>query len=525
MSLFFRSLSLLCIVAFSTLQPLVASAAETSVTRGTFIMKVIDAFDISPVHKGTLPYKRVPAIQRPYIQAAYDRGALAVFTGTDLQAGRAITRGEAAQVLAALGKIVPAGKELSYQDVPAGSVLAKAVTATVEQQWFKPLRPKLFGADRTMTPADIRLVLARVVRSRTEAPAGRVKLKTTPVIQSEQTKVLNSVWELLQKDFLYEQRLDPKKANYSAAETMVKTLNDPYTVFFPPAESKQFQDQIAGEVTGIGVQVEVSELGLLIVAPLPNSPAEKAGIKARDIVIGVDGVSLKGMAHQDAINKVRGPKGSTAKVKVLREGVELEFTLTRDTVKVPEVAISWQGNVAVVKIAQFGEVTENEIRADFTKIKERSPTGIIIDLRNNPGGLLTTADELMSVFLPAESIVSNIHTRTGEYTEATREDQIIDDAVPMAVLINKGSASASEIVAGAFQDYKRATVIGEKSFGKGTVQQIVQFKDGSSLKMTIAEWKTPSERKIDGVGVQPDIAVDSTTDPDAPLKRALDLLR
>lgn len=522
MPVFLRSLLLTVALLCAPL----AAHAEEAVTRGTFIMHAVDAFDISPKHVGTLPYRRVPTIQKPYIQAAFDKGALAVF-GKDFQAGRAITRGEAAEVLKGLSGMTPAGKEpLSFTDVKKGSTLAAAVQLSVEQQWLKPLRRALFGADRPLTLSEEKLLIKRVERS-LQAPSQviTIPVRRTDPVRTEQSKTLDAVWQLLQKDFLYSDRLDSRRAGEQAAEAMVKSLKDPYTVYMPPAETKQFQDQIHGELSGIGVQVEFHEEGLLVVAPLPSSPAEKAGIQGGDIISAVDGTSLKGLGYQEAVTKVRGPKGSIAKIAVIRGGRTLEFSVTRDTVKVPELSLSMQGTVAVLKVSQFGDTTEREIRGMLQKAADATPTGVIIDLRNNPGGLLHAADVLMGAFVPEGTVIANIHTRTGLYTEESTGTPIFPESTKVIVLVNKGSASASEIVAGAFQDLKRGTVVGENTFGKGTVQQIVEFRDGSSLKMTIAEWKTPADRKIDGIGVAPDVAVDSASEPDAALKKALELLR
>lgn len=512
---------------FSALLPTITQAAEIAAqTRGAFIVDVVNAFNISTQHTGTLPYKRVPSIQRPYIQAAYDKGGLAIF-GDDLQPGRAITRGEAAQVIAALSGQVPAATEKRMTDVPKGSALATAVTVVVEKEWMKPHRRNRFGANEPLSASESRLIMKRIERWMQEPAkkdALRARPKATDPVEVERHKILDSVWDLLQKQYLYEDRIDGKKANYSAAEALVKTLNDPYTVFLPPAESRQFQQQLSGEIIGIGVEVEAHPDGLLIVAPLAGSPAEKGGIKARDVITAVDGVSLQGVPYPEAVMKVRGTKGTSAIIRIRRDGADLDFKITRDTVKVPEITLTMKGSAAIIKVSQFGEITEREIRGIFTKAKEKNPTGIIIDLRNNPGGLLHAADVLMSGFVPHETLIANIHTRDGVYKEQSDGTPIFAADMPVMVLVNKGSASASEIVAGAFQDLKRATIIGETTFGKGTVQQIAEFNDGSSLKMTIAEWKTPKDRKIDGVGVTPDIVVDSAADPEAALNRAIDLL-
>ncbi len=500
--------------------------AESFATRGAFIQAAVSALAITPTEKGTLPYKRIPAQQRGAVQAAYNKGALNAFGSGELLPGRAITKGEAIQVLVKLSGLTPSGAMQKFTDVPSGSALASAATVAMEQGWIKPVRKTVFGADRPLSEMDVKVLLRKAQQTLGTSPQPIIRVKVKPsTVEGTQDKVQSAIRDLLQKQYLYKERIDPAKATGTGADALVKTLNDPYTVYMPPAENKQFQEQIAGEITGIGVQIEYRDTGLLIVAPLPNSPAEKAGLKGGDLITAVNDVILKGLSYQDAVMKVRGPRGTTATLTILRDGQEMTVPVTRDTVKVPEVELSMKGSIAVVKIGQFGDTTDMSIRATFSQVQESKPRALIIDLRNNPGGLLHAADVLMSAFIPKGSVVANIHSRDGIYTETTDTDPIFSEDLPVMLLVNKGSASASEIVAGAFQDYKRATLIGETTFGKGTVQQLVEFKDGSSLKMTIAEWKTPKDRKIDGIGVIPDIAVDSTSAPDAAMAKALELLR
>ncbi len=524
----FRSfaVSAVCVL---TLAPVSAFAAqEEGITRGAFLQGAVSAFDIMST-EGKLPYKRVPAGIRPAVQAAYDEGAMGAFKEKEVQFGRTITRGEAAYVIAALSLTpAPSDNIKTFTDVKEGSDMSKAVNIVLQKNWMRALRPKLFGVNQPLTTSEATLLFKRIRQSRgidSSTPTVKIRLNPKTSTGTVQNQVLDAVWNLMNREYLYKDRLKDSKENFPATDALVKSVKDPYTVYMPPSEAKQFHDQIQGEVTGIGVQVEANEAGLLIMAPLPGSPAEGAGLKAGDIITQVNDDSLKGVSYQDAVMKVRGPKGSTVKLRVLRNGNEMLFTVTRDTVKVPEISLTMTDrNVAILKVSQFGDATDKQIRAKLQEAKDKSPKGVIIDLRNNPGGLLHAADEMVSAFVPNGSVVANIHTRESAYTEVTTEEPIFDSLTPLYILVNKGSASASEIVAGALQDYKRATLIGTTTFGKGTVQQVIEFKDGSSLKMTIAEWKTPQDRKIDGIGVIPDTPVDSTNNPDAALQRALDLL-
>jgi carboxyl-terminal processing protease len=225
------------------------------------------------------------------------------------------------------------------------------------------------------------------------------------------------------------------------------------------------------------------------------------------------------------VNKIRGEQGTSVVLTIDRDGTQFSVTVVRDTVKVPEINITWQGGIAVVKLMQFGELTDTDLRGLMEDIATQHPTGVILDLRNNPGGLLHAASTVLSNFLPQGSTVALIESRKGEMIETTAVAPTIAADVPLVVLVNEGSASASEIVAGSIQDYGRGTIIGSKTFGKGTVQEVLEFTDNSSLKLTIAEWLTPLGRKIDGIGVLPDIEVPYDADRDAQVLRALQILR
>jgi carboxyl-terminal processing protease len=507
---------------------------DQNVTRGDFIRGAITALDIEPSWHGTLPYKRTVSKQlMPYVGTAYQMQALKVF-GSDLALSKPITRGEAVQLLVALRKLSPKGSA-SFTDAPKGSDLEKAARIAVEQKWVQPLRKTLFGSDHVLSGRDARILLARAVGEQLKQdPSGGLQEapitiemggKKSTNIQLPNQDLMNSIWGLLNSQYLYKEKLNGNDASYKAAQALVESLKDPYTTFMPPAPAAEFRTQLEGEVTGIGAQVEYKSNILTIVAPLPGSPALTAGLKPADQILKVDGESLAGLSFIEAVAKVRGPKGSTAKLTIKRDGQEMEIPVTRDTIKVPEIDVSWQGSIAIVRIVQFGQRTQNELRSIVSDIQLKHPTGVIIDLRNDPGGYLDAATIALSNFLPKGSSVAHIVSRTEELIEKTDDEPTLDASVRMAVLVNKGSASASEIFAGALQDAKRATIVGEQSFGKGTVQQVLEFRDGSGLKMTIAEWFTPLRRKIDGLGVTPDVVIPAVDGRDEQLLKALDILR
>lgn len=520
----------------ASVAPVLAVPDGEAVTRGEFIRSAVTTTGIPVQKTGTaLPFRRpVPASLQPAVRAAWMDGALTIF-GNDLAHSRSITRGEALFVLMKLqGLKARGGMTVHYQDVPAHSDLEAAVQVATEKGWMQPISTTLFGAARVLTGREARMLLSTVggtgtlmdtIDGERKVPGVVVRLKSRTPMTLPNEELLRGIWQILREQFLYKDKLTDDEAAYKAAEALVQAAGDPYTMFMRPVSARQFQDRLQGEVTGIGAQVEFKDNILTVVAPIPGSPAEKAGLVGGDQIIAVDGVKLSGLDFAEAVNKVRGPKGSVAGLTIRRDGTEMNVQVVRDVVKVPEINITFQGAIAVVKLVQFGERTRGELRALLTEVQARSPQGIILDLRNNPGGLLDAADIVVSNFVPQGSPVASINYRDRSYIETTAAAPTINDSVPMVVLINKGSASASEIVAGALQDRKRATIIGEQSFGKGTVQEIIEFKNGASLKLTIAEWKTPSGHAINGVGVTPDIVITSTGERDDQLLKAIELLR
>ena len=542
--------SLTLLGALVLLAPLGAVEAKgfsnaSSVSRGDFIRTMLQELnrEVPQQHEYDLPYKRVPRSLQPYIQVAHDNDALHMF-GDDLRLAFPITRGEALGFVAEI-QDASSNHSVNYRDVRRGTFLEKAVQVAEENGWMQPLRTKYFGVHRQLTGTHAQQLLNAVQRGgvpqmQTE-PESKPSVEkenkvTVPVIRFKpksedgstsvpNAKIMDAVWKIINRDYLYQEKIDSKEAAYQAIESLVKSLGDPYSRFLRPQKAKNFQTQISGEVSGIGAQVEDRDGALTIVTPLSGSPAEKAGIKPNDIVIKVDGEDIQGLGLLEAVEKIRGKKGTPVVLTINRNGVILEITVVRDVVRVPEIKITWQGNVAVVQIMQFGKLTQMDLRDHLTTVQEKNPRGLILDLRNNPGGLLSAANLVLSTVLPKGSEVAIIKTNSTEIVDETRLEPVIESHVPVVVLVNEGSASASEIVAGALQDHGRARVVGKKTFGKGTVQQVLEFIDHSNLKLTIAEWFTPKKRKIDGVGVSPDIEVEYDNDRDSQLIRALELMR
>jgi carboxyl-terminal processing protease len=343
-------------------------------------------------------------------------------------------------------------------------------------------------------------------------------------------------WDKVEQKFIDKKKLEPKKMFYGAIKGMVASLDDPYTFFLTPEENKQSKDDLGGKFEGIGAQLGMKNNRVIVVAPLKNSPAEKAGVKAGDFINKVDGNSTKGWSLTYAVSKIRGPKGTKVKLTLERKGKEFEITITRDQINVPSVELSYEKNIAILKLNQFGENTINEWDKAIFEIKnkwlKKEVKGMVLDLRDNPGGYLEGSVYLASEFLPMGKVVvrqESTNFPNKDY-KVLRQGELLD--IPLVVLINKGSASASEILAGALRDHKRAKIIGENSFGKGSVQEAVDLKEGAGLHVTVAKWILPGGDWINGKGIDPEIKVENqvkegntpTRSDDKQLDKAIEIL-
>ncbi len=341
----------------------------------------------------------------------------------------------------------------------------------------------------------------------------------------------------LEEKFVDQNKLeDKRKLVYGAIEGMVNSLGDPYTVFLKPEESKKFEEQINGSFGGVGIEIGMRKNLLTVIAPIKNTPAQKAGILAGDIIVKINDKDASGLAIDEAVNQIRGKKGTSVKLAIQRTGLKepKDFTLTREEIKVP--SIDWKlldGHIAHLQLFIFNRNVDSEFEKVAKEILASKADRIILDLRNNPGGLLDSAVDIASWFLdPNETVVSE---RFADKTETVLKTSKIADLkkYPIVIIINKGSASASEILAGALRDDRGVKVVGETSFGKGSVQELLDLTtDGkkSTLKITIAKWFTPSGVSINDNGIKPDVEVkrteeDVTNNKDPQLDKALEIIK
>ncbi|MBI5026838.1 MAG: S41 family peptidase [Nitrospirae bacterium] len=323
----------------------------------------------------------------------------------------------------------------------------------------------------------------------------------------EELKVFTEIMTLVKKNYVEETK--NKDLVYGAIKGMLYSL-DPHSYFMTPDAFKEMQVDTKGEFGGLGIQIGIKNNALTVIAPIDDTPAYKAGIKAGDKIIKINNESTKDMGLQDAVSKLRGPKGTSVTITIIREGWKepRDFKIIREIIKIQSVKNKvLDDRIGYIKISQFQEKTAADLAEALKKLDAEKINSLILDMRNNPGGLLNIAVDVSSQFLPSGKLVVYIKGREGERTEYYTNSKKPHYEYPMVVLVNEGSASASEIVAGALKDWGRAVIIGNQTFGKGSVQTVIPLSDGSGLKLTTAKYYTPKDKSIQTTGITPDIVV------------------
>jgi len=316
------------------------------------------------------------------------------------------------------------------------------------------------------------------------------------------------VWNYA-KDKYYKQPVSDKDLYYGALKGLMSGLKDPYSVYFDPEEAKQFSSDLNGTFVGIGAQIGIKEEKLQVIAPLEKSPAERAGLRPKDWIVSIDGKDTKGMAVEEAVSLIRGKEGTSVVLMISRDGLKdlKEITIVREQIKVDSV--KWkmeESNIMTISIAEFNADTPGLFNQAVQEALSKGVKGLIVDVRSNPGGLLTSAIDVASAWVGYDPVVIEQERPSAITYNGVAAPRL--SGIPTVVLVDEGSASASEILAGALQDYGMAKLVGQKTFGKGSVQDYQELADGSAMKITIAEWYTPKGRSINKTGIEPDVKVE-----------------
>ncbi len=321
--------------------------------------------------------------------------------------------------------------------------------------------------------------------------------------------VVDDAWHIIFEEYVEKDKLDASAMSQAAIKGMVEALNDPYTSYMSPTILKMTQSSVEGKYEGIGAWVGVKDSQITIISPMPDSPAEKAGIRAGDVILEVDGLSTVEMSLDEAVLHILGPKGTPVTLLILHEGEDEaeEIEVIRDEIKLASLYFEIKEDIAYINISAFSEQTDEELIEILEELPLEEATGIILDLRGNSGGPIDAVVDVTSHFLK-EGVIVIVRYTEGEQDSYPVKESAIKTDLPLVVLVDKGSASASEILAGALQDYGRATIVGETTYGKGSANLLFELKDGSGLYITIARWLTPNGRLIEGEGIKPDYPLD-----------------
>lgn len=339
-------------------------------------------------------------------------------------------------------------------------------------------------------------------------------------------------WNILKERHIDRDKLDAQKMVYGAISGMLKATGDPYTSFFDPEEKKAFSEDLGGSFEGIGAELSIKDNLLTVIAPLDESPAQKAGLRAGDRILKIDDKIISDMTIDESVSLIRGKKGTEVRLTILPKEDQntKEITIVRNTIEVKSVKLEFKdGGIAVIEITKFGENTDKEFNDIVSKVLSTNVKGIILDLRNNPGGLLDKSIKIASKMIPKGKVVVIEEDSFGKKSDFKTLGGDVLSQIPTVVLIDEGSASASEILAGALRDDQKITLVGMKSFGKGSVQELISLGD-SSVKITVAKWLTPNGDYIMEKGINPDIEVKMTAEDykdnkDPQLDKAIETLK
>ncbi|HEY4528005.1 MAG TPA: S41 family peptidase [Candidatus Paceibacterota bacterium] len=339
-------------------------------------------------------------------------------------------------------------------------------------------------------------------------------------------------WRLVEEKYAAPDGIDRQKMVWGAIQGALKSLGDPYTVFFPPVEKKIFESEVRGDFEGVGMEIAVKKGVLTVVAPLKGTPALRAGIKPGDKILKIGDKESADMSAEEAVGLIRGPRGTTVKLLIFSQDTDAprEVSVVRDVIQIPIIDTERKdGGVFVIKLHNFSERSPFEFRMALREFILSGSNKMIIDLRNNPGGYLEAAVDIASWFLDTGEVVVREKFKSGQERLYRSKGYDPFKNLKLAVLVNQGSASASEILAGTLKDHGKATIIGERTFGKGSVQELIPVTPETSVKITIARWLTPGGQSFSEVGLQPDVEIKNTKEDDekgrdAVMEKALEIL-
>ncbi len=527
---------------------------EAPCSRAEFYKMALESANVEIVKTASAtPFKDVPQNSwfAPYIRKAIDLGIIEVSgTGQNFNPNEQISKAEALKVLLLANKINIPSKitksDIKFNDVSRYSQVAKFTVAAANYGLFK--NERMFAPNKHISRAEAAYLIYEFINKgdlqteqpQTAQPTGVtiqivpgtvVSIPTTETgkkfLNSEKFKILMDVLQKINTKFIEKNNVSIDGITYGAIKGMVEKLKDEYSTFQEPAKATSFNKSLTGEFDGIGISIEMLNGKVVIITPLKNTPAEAAGIKPGDIIDKIDDKSISEKTLDDVVNMIQGPTGSTVKITVIRNVEKIDFSIQRAHIKLSSVFYEAKpGQIAYIELINFTNNTPKEFEDAMDQAIKNNAKGFIIDLRNNPGGFLNAAISVLNHFIPSNLLSMNMELSDEIKIPYISKGPAELSQYPIYVLINKGSASASEIMAGAIREQSKGKLVGKPSFGKGTVQELINYDDGSALKLSIAKWLTPKGNWLTPTNpLKPDYEVDEgPSGTDTQLQKAIDLL-
>ncbi|MBU1992083.1 MAG: S41 family peptidase [Patescibacteria group bacterium] len=449
----------------------------------------------------------------PYIKKAMDLNIIDI--KNYFQPERAVKRGEGLSMIFEL-KGIGIPKVINtqpYKDVSTKSKFAGVAQTALGNGLFSETTFKQY---KSLTRGEIAQVLHKL-QNPTNIPIITIEFtspQTNSISNNKKFQILQNAWETILQNYLKKDEINEDELLYGAIEGLVEKLNDPYSTFQEPLEAEILQTSLRSDFEGIGVMVEMIDSKFTVIAPLKDSPAEKVGIKAGDVVTHVNGENVSDMRLEEIVSKIKGPAGTTVELTIMRGDSSFDTTVERAKILLEAVSgrLRDDTKIGIITITGFTQNTAIEFANTANKLIKEGAIGFVIDLRNNPGGFLDAVVSMLHHYVEKDSPILSAEYASGIIETIYSHGPADFADIPTVTLINSGTASASEIFAGVLQDYNIGKIMGEKTFGKGTVQQLVNYGDGSILKLTIAKWLTANMRDIDGMGVEPALSVVDNAD-------------
>lgn len=530
--------------ALVTSEQVFVAEVTGSLSFNSFIAQAYKALELMPAYT-TTPFEGVATELIPYVEDLRQRGILSYSEfNKNFNGERVIHTWKAANIVLQLtgAEIPPVFDQdaflLQYPHLRSGAHYGPTLMRAAQLGLFKSTSK--LNPFAPITSSQLEFMIKAALNAETTLSQPAPSSGSTPIqIPTEYEDLFTDDTFLIFLDVygkVTQEHIDAGLVNsdlllYGAIEGLVESLDDPYSTFQDPSIASAFQNSLNNQIQGIGASLEQTDEGrIVIITPLTGSPAEKAGLRPGDIIVGVNGTDVINKQLSEVISLIQGPAGSNVTLTVQRDSVRLSITITRERITIPTViAETTFDDILYVQITNFGLGTGSRFDQLISQTDIDSLNGLVLDLRYNPGGYLSGATEIADYFVePGQTLTRLVGPQVTETTVAKREATLA--GIPTVVLINEGSASAAEILAGILRDYDLATIVGQRSFGKGTVQEITTYTDSSALKLTVAKWLTPRGFSINEVGITPDVTVelseeDRRLDVDTQKNRAFSLLR